>query len=255
LREWSWPSEVGGAKARLYSWQPVIGFPEDLLYEGAILALLRRKFLALGRLAEIAGEGDGEDAHVRSVQFLLNELPILNRRRVDAGGEKDDGLFSGERREPVDRSGEAGGEIEVGIAASEIDVSQRGASFRFVGREIEQELRISGITGYGDADGGSDGGEESVRGEKMVFGEEKDGGAGFDEEYELRGFFDGEEVGDGLLDVVVEEVEVFAAEAGDEVAGGVGDGDAHVYAADVHPDWRSGFLRLSVAWSQDEKEK
>ena len=225
--------------------QPLISFPESLLDEGASFAFVRRKFLVLGWLPEIPCKGNGQDPDVRGVQFLLNELPILNRRRVDAGGEKDDGLFSGERREPVDRSGEAGGEIELGIAASEIDVAQRGASFRFVGREFEQELRASGITGYGDAVGRRDCGEESVRGEKMALAEKKDGRAGFDEEYELRGFFDGEEVGDGLLDVVVEEVEVFAAEAGDEVAGGVGDGDAYVYATDGHPDWRSGFLRLS----------
>ena len=179
----------------------------------------------------------------------------MNRRRVDTGREKDDGLFSGERREPVDRSGEAGGEIEVGIAASEMDASQRGASFRFVGREIEQELRPSGITGYGDAVGGSDGGEESVRGEKMVFGEETDGGAGFDEEHELRGFFDGKEVGDGLLQAIVEDVEILTTKPGNEMARGIGDGDADVDAADGDADGGSGFLRLSVAWSQDEKEK
>src|ERR1700738_2199291 len=226
--------------------QPVIGFPENLFNEGAILALLRRKFLVLGRLAEIAGEGDGEDADVGSIQLLLNELPVLRGRCVDAGGEKDDGLFSGEGREPVDRSREAGGEIEVGIAVSEIDALQGCTGLGFVGREVEEELRALGVAGDGDAMGGTDGGEKRVCGDEGVFGVEKGGGAGLDEEHELSGLFDGKEVGDGLLDVVVEDVEVFAAEAFDEMAGGVGDGDAEVDAVYGYADGRGGFLRLGV---------
>ena len=40
--------------------------------------------------------------------------------------------------------------------------------------------------------------------------EEVDGGTCFDQQQDLRGFRDGREVGDGLLDAVVEDVEVFA---------------------------------------------
>ncbi len=47
-----------------------------------------------------------------------------------------------------------------------------------------------------------------------------------------------------MLDAVVEELEVFAAEAFDEVAGAVGDGDADVDAVDGDADGR-GLLRLS----------
>ena len=79
---------------------------------------------------------------------------------------------------------------------------------------------------------------ERVCREKVVFGEEEDRGAGFDEEHELGGLFDGEEIGDGLLDVVVEDLEVFAAEAGDEMTGGVGYGDADVDAVYGYSDWR-----------------
>jgi hypothetical protein len=52
-----------------------------------------------------------------------------------------------------------------------------------------------------------------------------------------------------LLDVVVEDLEVFAAEAFDEVACGVDDGDAEVDAVYGYADGWSGFLRLRVAWS------
>src|SRR5580693_8245556 len=63
-------------------------------------------------------------------------------------------------------------------------------------------------------------------------GEEVDGGAGFDEEEDFGGRDYVGEIGDGLLDAVVEDVEVFAAEVGDEVPLGVGDGDADVDAVD-----------------------
>ena len=61
----------------------------------------------------------------------------------------------------------------------------------------------------------------------------------------MRGLFDGEKIGDGLLDSVVEELEVFAAEALDEVAGTVCDGDADVHAVYGDADGWRGFLRLS----------
>ncbi len=63
-------------------------------------------------------------------------------------------------------------------------------------------------------------------------GEEVDGGAGFDEEEDFGGRDYVGEIGDGLLDAVVQDVEVFAAEVGDEVALRVGDGDADVDAVD-----------------------
>jgi len=63
-------------------------------------------------------------------------------------------------------------------------------------------------------------------------GEKVDGGAGFDEEEDFGGRDYVGEIGDGLLDAVVQDVEVFAAEVGDEVALRVGDGDAYVDAVD-----------------------
>ena len=61
----------------------------------------------------------------------------------------------------------------------------------------------------------------------------------------MRGLFDGEKIGDGLLDAVVEELEVFPAEALDEMARAVGYGDADVHAVNSDADGRRGFLRLS----------
>jgi len=235
--------------------QPLIGFPKNLFNGGAILALLGRRFFALGRLAKIADEGDGEDAHVGGGQLLLNELPVLRGRRVDAGGEKNDGLFSRERREPIYRSGEAGGEIEVTEAKREIHASQDKPCLGFVRREIEEEFRGFRIGRDGDAIGRRDAGKKSVRGTYVVLAEKEDGGTGFHQEHELSRFFDGQEVGDGLLDTVVEDVEIFAAEAGDEMTGRVGDGGADVYAIDGDADGRSGFLRLSTGQRGCEEQK
>jgi len=73
-------------------------------------------------------------------------------------------------------------------------------------------------------------------------GQEIDGGACFYQEQDFGWFCDGGEVGDGLLDVVVEEVEVFAAEILDEIALGIGDDYADVDA--VNGDLDRGGLGL-----------
>jgi hypothetical protein len=64
----------------------------------------------------------------------------------------------------------------------------------------------------------------------------------------LSGFFDGEEVGDGLPRIVIEDLEVFSVQTLDEVAGGVGDGDADVYAVYGYADGR-GLLGLRLGQS------
>src|SRR6266446_7329404 len=72
----------------------------------------------------------------------------------------------------------------------------------------------------------------------------------------LRGLFDGEEVGDGLLDAVVEDLEVVSAEAFDEATGAVGDGDADVHAIYGDADGRGGLLGLRPGRRRgQEKEK
>jgi len=106
-------------------------------------------------------------------------------------------------------------------------------------------LRISGVAGDGYLVGRSDGGEEGVGGEQVTLAEEDYGGAGLDEEEDLGGLFYGEEIGDGLFDVIVEEMEVFAMQAFDEVAGGIGDRYADVDA--VYRDADGGRL-LGADW-------
>jgi hypothetical protein len=88
----------------------------------------------------------------------------------------------------------------------------------------------------------------------MILAQEDHGGAGFDEEQELGGLFYWEEVCDGLLYVIVEDLEVFAAEAFDEVACGVGYGDAYAHAIYGDTDWR-GLLSLSLGQRAGAEQK
>jgi len=115
----------------------LVGLGEAFLHGGAVSASLRRKLFGFhGGLAEIAGEGDGEDAHVGSEQFALDGLGIGGRIGVEASGKKDDGLLPGTRGEPVDGGGQTRGEIEFGEVVAKIDVLQRGAGDGLVGSEI-----------------------------------------------------------------------------------------------------------------------
>ncbi len=68
--------------------------------------------------------------------------------------------------------------------------------------------------------------------------EKVDGGTGLDEEQDLSGLVNAEEIGDALLGAVVEQVEIFAVQAADELAARVGDNDAHVDA--IHTDANIG---------------
>jgi hypothetical protein len=72
------------------------------------------------------------------------------------------------------------------------------------------------------------------------------GWTSFDEEQNLGGFVHGEEIRDGLLDAVVEKVEVLAVETTDELATSVGDddSDANAVYADAYVGSRLiGLLR------------
>ena len=89
---------------------------------------------------------------------------------------------------------------------------------------------------------------------KMAALEEVDGWTGFDEEQDLGGFVDGEEIRDGLLDAVVEKVEVFAVQAADELSARVGDDDSDVDAVHTDADVGSrldGLLRKSGRRKQE----
>jgi len=67
--------------------------------------------------------------------------------------------------------------------------------------------------------------------------EKIDGRTGFDEQQNLRWFFDCDEITDGLLNSVVKQVKVLVAQALHEVSARIGDDHAHIDAihADVNP--------------------
>src|SRR5262249_29871720 len=88
----------------------------------------------------------------------------------------------------------------------------------------------------------------AIGSEKVALANEEDGRAGFDEKQHLSGIFIGEKAGEGLLDAVVEDAEVFAPQAFDEVTSGVGNEDADVDAVGAGADarWMSGRWLLAV---------
>jgi len=65
---------------------------------------------------------------------------------------------------------------------------------------------------------------------KMAALEKVDGWASFDKKEDLGGLVNAKEIGDGLLGAIVEQVEVFAAHAADELAARIGDDNADVDA-------------------------
>jgi hypothetical protein len=87
------------------------------------------------------------------------------------------------------------------------------------------------------------------------------GWTGFDEEQNLGGFVDAEEIRDRLLDTVIEEMEVFAVKTADELPARVGDHDSDVDAVHADVDVRrrlGGLLAKSGGCKQEstrDKEK
>ncbi len=89
---------------------------------------------------------------------------------------------------------------------------------------------------------------------KMAALEEVDGRARFDEEQDLSGFVDVEEIRDGLLEAVVEQMEVFAVQAADELSARVGYDDSDVYAVHMDANVRSRLDRLLRKSARRKKE-
>ena len=102
-----------------------------------------------------------------------------------------------------------------------------------VGCEIEHGLGSGVIFDDGDAVVEGEAFEQGVSGANVGGFEKVDGGTCFHQQQDLRGFRDGREVGDGLLDAVVEDVEVFATQAFDEITVSVGDDYANVDTIDA----------------------
>ena len=84
--------------------------------------------------------------------------------------------------------------------------------------------------------------------------EEVDGWAGFDEQEDLGRPLHAEEIGDGLLGAVVENMEVFTREASDELTARVGDDDADVYAVHVDMNVWGGLSCLLGKSGRDKGE-
>ena len=66
--------------------------------------------------------------------------------------------------------------------------------------------------------------------------EKINGGAGFDQHEGLRRFLNGQKIGDGLLDAVIEDVKIFALQAFDKLSGGIANRNADVDAIDADAD-------------------
>jgi hypothetical protein len=89
---------------------------------------------------------------------------------------------------------------------------------------------------------------------KMAALEKIDGWTSFDKKKDLGGLVHAKEIGDGLLGAVVEQVEVFAAHAADELAARIGDDDADVDAIHADANVGSGLGRLLRKSGRREQE-
>ena len=76
----------------------------------------------------------------------------------------------------------------------------------------------------------------------MVRPQEKNGWARLDEQENLRRLLDGGEAGEWLLDPIIEDTEIFATKAFDEVTAVIGDNHADVDA--VNADSNGWLLRV-----------
>src|SRR5262249_15142496 len=95
---------------------------------------------------------------------------------------------------------------------------ERGFGGRLVGGEVEKKLRRGVVLGDGDTISGREAFEKRVRSAYVAGLQEIDGRAGFHEQENLCGLVDRSEIGDGLLDNVIDDMEVFAAKTFDKVA-------------------------------------
>ena len=88
---------------------------------------------------------------------------------------------------------------------------------------------------------------------KMATLEEINGRAGLDKEQDLGGFVDAQEIRDGLLGTIIEQVEVFAAQAADKLPVRIGDDDSYIDA--VHSDADAGRRRCRLLGKGGSREQ
>src|SRR5437879_8314354 len=79
----------------------------------------------------------------------------------------------------------------------------------------------------------------------MVRPQEKNGWARLDEQENLRRLLDGGEAGEWLLDPIIEDTEIFATKAFDEMTAMIGDNHSHVDA--VNADSNGWLLRVFLS--------
>lgn len=103
----------------------------------------------------------------------------------------------------------------------------------FVWSEIKDRFDGFIVASDGNAVGVRETIEQRVDSLKMATLDKVHCGTSFDEKKDLRRFVYAEEIRDGLLDAVVENVEIFAAEAADELSAGAGDEDSNVDAVNA----------------------
>src|SRR5208282_4684476 len=111
------------------------------------------------------------------------------------------------------------------------------------------------VTSDGDEVAGCEAFEEGLDRLKMAALEEIYGWAGFNEEQDLGALVDTEKIRDGLLDAVIENVEVFAAETTDKLPARVGDDDSNVDTVDADADVgrRLGRLLRKSGWHKQQR--
>jgi hypothetical protein len=126
----------------------------------------------------------------------------------------------------------------------------------FIRVEIEQSKSRLGIAGHGDAISGREAFQKRAGGVEVNVLQEVDRRARFDNEKNLCGIIHGSEVRDGLLRAIIEDAEVFAMQAFNEFATGVGDDDADVDALDGEADGlRRGGRRILRGERKGEEQK
>src|SRR5438874_1890970 len=89
----------------------------------------------------------------------------------------------------------------------------------------------------------------------MALAQKENRGSRFDQQQKLRGFFHGDKVGYGLLDISIEDAKILAAQSFDEVAGRVGYGDTDVHATDVYTDCGRFLSLTDEAGCSDQKKR
>lgn len=205
------------------------------------LRLVRRRcalfgMFFFGRLcdAQFAAKRDGQHADVGRPKAGKKVLPGSGRRSIEPRRKQDEGFLSRNVGEPIESGGEAGGQIQLTKSEIETQLVQCGSSGAFVWGVFQYEFWGFVVAGNGDAVAGRETIEEGMDRLKMAALYEIHGWTSFDEEQNLGGFVHGQEICDGLLDAVVEQVEVLAVKTANELATSVG--DDHADANAVHAD-------------------